>query len=135
MKKELIIVSKVVSTELFKSMSAHIDNNPLMISRFDYNTGFRISTNMGSDLSQLVSMQQADYYFVRDLTVHQADLRPADIVVFVLKNAHLCINHSNRYEAHSGIGLILFDYIVNNLSGPGFGTGFLHNLPTIDTFP
>ena len=131
MKQELIIVSKLVSNELFKSIGDHVDNNPLMISRFEYDTGVRISTTKGSDLSQLVSMQHADYYFVRDLTVHQGDLHPQDITAFMLNNAHLCINHNNCYEAHSGIRLVLFDYIVNNLSGPGS----LHNLPVIDTFP
>jgi hypothetical protein len=116
MKKEIIFVSKIYSQELYKSPKAHIDNNPLIITRFNPRSGKRIATATGNNLSKVVSAEHADYYYIIDLSVHEhAQLDPADITAFVLANSHKCLNRI--IENHNwNIGYILFDFVMDGVS-------------------
>lgn len=119
MKKEIIFVSKIHSKELYKSPKAHIDNNPLIMSRFNPRSGKRIGTSIGNNLSNLVSKDHADYYYIVDLSIHDHEkLDPADITAFLLAYSDKVLNKS-RYSNKADdvdIALILFDFIMDGMS-------------------
>lgn len=115
MKQEIIFVSKIASDKLFKSPIAHIDNNPLVISRYNPRSGKQIDTKTGNDLSKLVSTEHADYYFVQDRSIHDlTQLDPVDITRFVLANSDKCLNR--WCESDKGINLVLFDFIMEHIN-------------------
>ena len=116
MSREFILVSRVESDQLFKSPKAHIDNNPLIISRYNPKSGKRIDTKIGNDLTKLVSIDHADYYFVQDRSVHaHTQLDPADITHFVLANSHKGLNRFCHTGIAQGIQYLLFDFIMENV--------------------
>jgi hypothetical protein len=129
---ELILVSQVRSNKLFKSITAHIDNNPLVVSRYEIDTGIKITTNIGSNLSNLPSVDDAYYYFVEDLTVHEhSELNIEDITAFLLANSDKCINDSvlSKGQGVSDMSLIMFEFIMGNITGRGIVNRI------VDTFP
>lgn len=116
MSREFILVSRVESSQLFKCPKTHIDNNPLIISRYNPKSGKRIDTKIGNDLTKLVSIDHADYYFVQDRSVHNyTQLDPADITHFVLANSHKCLNRFCHDEIVHNISYMLFDFIMENV--------------------
>ncbi len=116
MKKEIIFVSKMQSDKLYKDIRSHIDNNPLIISRFNPRSGKHIGTSIGNNLSNLVSGEHADYYFIVDLAVHElTQLDPQDITAFVLANAHKSLNTFSESNVKQDISLVLFDFIMDSM--------------------
>lgn len=119
MKKEIIFVSKIRSEELFKCPKAYMDNNPLIVTRFNLASGKRIGTRVGNDLSKLVSTDHADYYYIEDLDVHDCEkLEPEDITAFLLANSGKSINAlANKGDIFKGdIKLIVFDFLLDESS-------------------
>lgn len=115
MKKEIIFVSRIESNELFKCPKAHMDNNPLIISRFNPSSGKKIGTRVGNDLSKLVSVNNADYFYIEDLSVHNEEcLSPADITAFFLAYSHKSLNNIISSSIHfTDLSLVLFEFLIS----------------------
>lgn len=117
MNKEFILVSKHASDKLFKNITDHIDNNPLVIARYNPRTGKRIDIKVGNNLSNLVSLKNGEYYYIDDVTVTDCQqLNPEEISTFLLANASRSLNvQAARYnDMRSDISSILFECIVGS---------------------
>lgn len=129
MTRELILVSQLKSTQLFKSITAHILNNPLIVSRYATDTGIKIDTQQGHNLTSLLSISNASYYFIADLSVHEHNqLVPEDIVAFLLANSDKCLNDIilSANPKHNEMSIVLFEFII--------GRSY-HKTHVISTFP
>lgn len=138
MQHELIFVSQVKSASLYKSLAAHLENNPLIVSRYDTKTGLKIETRVGSNISDLPSILTASYYFISDLRVHEkSKLDSEDITAFLLAYSDRCVNNivlSGR-DDYEAISLVMFEFMMGNVTNTGLfpNDGIFTNL--IDTFP